>query len=624
MLQMLLAMLLVLITWVAMAQVLIGLGLAAGRLFGLRGVTTDRALLSFWLGYCIVIAFAQIWHFAWPVAWPALVTVVVAGVLGLGWNRQAYIEWIGGAIERRRWLFGVIALGGLWMANQAIGPGNAHDSGLYHYSVIDWTGAYPVITGMGNLSVALSLNNSSLLFAALLDNGPWAGRVEHIANGQLLIVMLAMVLRAMAGLLPGRPPRERDVFPALLLAPVVMLLFSKEVCSPKTDLAQAMLIYVSAWTMVSLFSRDDFDEDDRAFRVMCLAAVCATAICLKLSAAAFAVVAGIVVLAVWLRRDRPAPRWRLRVLAWSAAWIVVLLVPWIGRNVVMNGYPLYPSAAMPVDVEWRVPEEKVVTLVEEIRNHGKGGLPLWIHQALSGTSLDWYAQLIDPPFEDRSEVRGLSWLRPWLVSLPASSAIEVVLPLAVAALAWLALAYRRIRRGAYAVVRSTISLTLLPIGAGIAFWLWSSPEPRYAYGVFWALAAISAAAATDSIAPLARARLGRIIVAGSILLCVPTVAYRAGVLRVKDKIDPLGQVPFRGPGPDHGFHPIPRPETAIGTTNWGLELHIPTGDDTQCWRGPLPCIGWPPFDPDLRLRREGDLRSGFIIDRSKGGPGPSR
>ena len=93
-------------------------------------------------------------------------------------------------------------------------------------------------------------------------------------------------------------------------------------------------------------------------------------------------------------------------------------------------------------------------------------------------------------------------------------------------------------------------------------------------------------------------------------------------LRVLRKVSPLSQMPFRGPGPDRGFHPFPEPETVVGRTSWGLELHIPIGDDTQCWRSELPCIGWPPFDPDLRLRRDGDLASGFVIDRSAGSAAP--
>ncbi len=42
----------------------------------------------------------------------------------------------------------------------------------------------------------------------------------------------------------------------------------------------------------------------------------------------------------------------------------------------------------------------------------------------------------------------------------------------------------------------------------------------------------------------------------------------------------------------------------------------PLGEDQMCWHSPLPCIGWPPYDQDLRLRDEDDLGSGFIIDRS--------
>ena len=284
--QMLLAMAFVLVTWVVVAQLLAGIGLGLARLFGTRRVTTDRCLMCFWLGYAAVIGFLQLWHFAWPITWPVLAIIAATGAAGVLWNRRALAAWLFPLLGRRQTFTGALVLGGLWLANQAIGPGDAHDSGLYHYSVIDWSNAYPVVAGMGNLSPALSLNNSSLLFAAALNTGPWADRVEHVVNGQMLFVMLAQVMVSIGRLARERgTPRPTDVFHALLVAPVVMLLFSKEMCSPKTDLPQAMLIFAASGALVGLLADRREDGGDRAFRVTVIAALCAAAICLKLSAA---------------------------------------------------------------------------------------------------------------------------------------------------------------------------------------------------------------------------------------------------------------------------------------------------------------------------------------------------
>ncbi len=101
------------------------------------------------------------------------------------------------------------------------------------------------------------------------------------------------------------------------------------------------------------------------------------------------------------------------------------------------------------------------------------------------------------------------------------------------------------------------------------------------------------------------------------VLSLVAVAYRAAVIEIHLHDRPWRQIPFRGPGADQGFHPIPfdGPYEPIVTAT-GLRLFVPGGEATRCWRGPLPCAGdWPPLDPTLRLRRPGDLGAGFRIER---------
>jgi hypothetical protein len=42
-----------------------------------------------------------------------------------------------------------------------------------------------------------------------------------------------------------------------------------------------------------------------------------------------------------------------------------------------------------------------------------------------------------------------------------------------------------------------------------------------------------------------------------------------------------------------------------------LVVNVPTVSDA-CWFAPIPCTGYP--NPALRLRREDDLASGFMLD----------
>src|SRR5207302_9948264 len=103
---------------------------------------------------------------------------------------------------------------------------------------------------------------------------------------------------------------------------------------------------------------------------------------------------------------------------------------------------------------------------------------------------------------------------------------------------------------------------------------------------------------------------------------VPTLAFRLAVLTVQKQVQPLRQVPIQFPGPDHGFWPHPTIPFKTVVNRWGVKLYMPVNEqDAMTWGGPLPCCGWnwPPNNPDLRMRKPGDLSAGFVTD-----PRPSK
>jgi hypothetical protein len=258
-----------------------------------------------------------------------------------------------------------------------------------------------------------------------------------------------------------------------------------------------------------------------------------------------------------------------------------------------------------------VPEPAVDYLIGSIRNHAKAGLILWAYENLARTPFEPYARLMKPPFVGRDDVKGLEWVRPWLFSLPVTSPIEVLLPAGVALVAWIVL----LRRRGTSPARDALPL-MLPMIAGVLFWLWAGPEPRYGWQTMWSLAAVSVALAVMSAGPEISPRAGRAIVVVALLLCLPAIAYRAGVSALARHRNPLTEIPFQPPGEDHGFHPKPTQTWTIARTRHGAEIYVPAEKDHPLsWDGPLPATSWPPLDMDVRLRRPGDLSSGFVTDR---------
>src|SRR5947207_7200340 len=164
----------VIATWAVLLILLSGIGLALQFLFGLRKIGTSELLLSPWNGLAVLILILQIAHFFVPIRWPLLLVSAILSSGGLWAARNELRRFISSArVGWKLWMvFGFISL---WIANRAIGPGNAFDSGLYHYQVVRWNHEHPIEAGLANLHPMFALNNSSHLFVALLQCGAFQG-----------------------------------------------------------------------------------------------------------------------------------------------------------------------------------------------------------------------------------------------------------------------------------------------------------------------------------------------------------------------------------------------------------------------------------------------------------------
>ena len=205
----------------------------------------------------------------------------------------------------------------------------------------------------------------------------------------------------------------------------------------------------------------------------------ATALLVLTAAVTFKITVAIVALAGWiiaviqLYRAR-----RFRQLALAVSLSVVLIGSWLGRGVVLSGYPLYPVAALAAPVDWRVPEEQALAETAWPRYAAwTRNTPAWGHitvqQVCHPTSLLklWLVKLGAPDY----------W---WQVALPAVLMVVLI--------------------GAAMRYRPSLKfsdLFLIWFGAvaiaGIA-WFVGAPRPNHLLGEIWTGAAIAAAFATYS------------------------------------------------------------------------------------------------------------------------------
>lgn len=580
----------ILATHLVLAALLAGVGLLIRRGFGLTGVTIRDLLVAFWVGVAAAVLLLLVWTFVWPVTAVPLVIVGLAGVAGLARSRRE----LGGLIAREQWsragwVLALLVLSSLWIANKARAPLSNTDSSLYHLQGLLWAQEYATVPGLANLFGGLAFNNASLLFAAMLDVGPWDGRAHHIANGLLTQVLLWHGLLGIARVVRSTgADRVQGFFEAMLVAPAANLAMEDRLTSYVTDVPMAAFVLVAAAQLHLLLLRPDDDPRESAWRGFTILTLLAAAVTFKVPAAPLAVACAVLVTAWLLLRVRPGPSLRKTAALWSFGAVGGLAAAWLARGALLSGYLLFPSSRFPLPVEWRAPEALA-----------RGEFAFAAHSSFA---------TVERPAAVMGQMSFVEWLPGWWSISGSSDLHYLAVPaviLFVCAIAWVLL------RGARRTALATLWVAV-PAAIAAAVWFVVAPEPRYGAPFLWIMACVAATALFQAAAG-ARASTRAVAVALLLLGVSPLVVSPLhGPL--DRRLDPVRRIVKQNlllPGPAAWLHPTTeRPVLSQYTTQSGLVLNVPDGG--HCWDAPLPCTRNPA--PNLRLRVAGDLGRGFVVD----------
>jgi hypothetical protein len=605
-----LAMLGILATWAAAAVVLVGIGrLAHGAVLPGAEPTLDEC---FWTGFALLLLLLLGWHFVARIDGWATLAAAALGSIGLVLGRKDLRRRLAGGLAVSRWAVAISVLSGVWLANRALSAPGSRDSAVYHIPAIEWFTAYPVVHGLGNLQGPLAFNNSSLLYAALLDVGPWRHQSEHVANGLLLAALMTQSIFAAARLLRNRAWTAADAFLAVQLIPCLYIATDPtifNVASPTTDVVAIIVTLVSTAWLLSMTSRRP--EEGSVSRALSAALLMAAAVTIKLSTIAFSAV-GWLLLGVWWRRHRDAEQTgRARRAAVAAGLVAFLMAAtWMTRGVVLSGYPLFPLRVGAVDVDWRVPDDRaryhdqLITLLG--RHYEEPGLIGDPDQSVEAISLSC-------GFDEYRSIRLEDpWLRRWLKTLPARKA-EIVLPAALCFLGIaIVVAARTRKRGPGPIEGGDGWWLAAAPGAALVFWFVKAPQPRLALHLTWSLAGLCLAMAAIEVRAHTRERRAGIgLICLTSFLSVVMLASRA-LHQARPGGGGALSTFWIAPGPDGALHPAPRAALVERTTRWGLLVNTVNG---RIWHAPL--MTTCEFDERLHLRRPNDIGAGFRCDDAK-------
>jgi hypothetical protein len=324
--------------WIAVSAAIV----FVGRLF-LHGAEWYE---YFWVGLVAVLAILQIWSIFLPVNIYALGAVIILGLSSVIVFRKIKIpqfETIKDWIVKNKIYILISCLTILIVSYYASQPVGWDDTLLYHLNAVKWANLYSVVPGLANLHSRLGFNSSFFLFASMLDNLFMAARSSHLALSTLAIVLSIEYI----WILVKSKERHLKLF-CLFTTPIIFFSIAKQevIASLSPDFALLLLVLAAS---IEFLKKGKYSISVAVLLSILLITV-------KFSAVSFS---AIMLLFIFLE-NRKSWKWIL----WSG---VILIIPYLIRNIYLTGWLFYPLPLFKFSVNWAVPEGQVKILYTVIQ-----------------------------------------------------------------------------------------------------------------------------------------------------------------------------------------------------------------------------------------------------------------
>ena len=325
----------------------------------------------------------------------------------------------------------------------------------YHYTMVNWMHSTRTPPGLANLDGRLGFNSSNLVVAAFLSSSPLGELALPFFNYLLLFALSFSSSRAICSnflAFNTSPRKASDVYLAALIIPIVAYAFSIRGLFPPSSLSSDLpSLLIQLYTVYILFRVFESDTSSECGLWLAFFALAATlSVVIKLSAVAFYLGSfGYFLVFAWWRRAlliSLVNYYRL----WFCTFSLILL--WLIRGAIFSGYILFPSLAMPLPVDWRVPYEFGSQLNSLIEHWG----------------IMRYWQF----FDSFASLQGFVSGQPLLFAVPA-----LLLAIGVFSLIRRSISCRSYRCLLLTVLSSTFG--------SLVVWSASAPDPRFVLSLVW-------------------------------------------------------------------------------------------------------------------------------------------
>lgn len=361
-------MLSVLLSWIIIfvASLIFGYG-AVKLLYGRCHESLQKLDVYLVVGLMFLNVYAEIFSLFYKVGGLACLILFVLGIMTLLslrlWGGEKYNNYNNGKltslIKGREWNIILICVGVAATLFWTVGYPTHYDTSVYHVQAIKWIEEYGVVPGLGNLHNRFAYNSAFMPLQALFSLEWILGQSLHTVNGYICALAIAYAIGT-NGLVNGKKLKLSDFLKIIAL--IYVYEYRSYISSPSSDtLTMLLVLYICIkW---SEFVERDIKE---AIPYTCLCVLAVWAVTVKLSAAVCIVLA--IYPAVLLIKNK---QWGKMICNISLGLIVI--VPWLARNVIISGYLLYPYPQIDLfNVDWKMPASVCVYDAREIMAWGRG------------------------------------------------------------------------------------------------------------------------------------------------------------------------------------------------------------------------------------------------------------
>lgn len=565
-----------------------------------------------WLGMGIWIGVLQIWHLFLPVNQAIFFVLFVAGFLPLPHLLSAIRKEVSLNVS---WGLCVLA----WliasyffaheMADNSFLPIKDYDAALYHISATRLNQASSIVPGVANLHGRYGFNNSIFLVMAALESLECYCFSPIILSGMLVLWFGLTVVWTFFSACFRRRLGVRDIYRILLFTPVLFD-FWESGNSSKTDMHVAYFQMAMGDLALALFEDTVWRKKDHTGlanglglwpAIFFLSCVTVT---LKLSALIES--AGIMVFCFGcaagnvlgerkslLQALTQSPWFNRKIYIRCASVAVLLCGIWMVRGVILSGYPLYPSGALAVSVEWKTPNQFRQSEFDMVRTWARAAT---LDKAvLTDTSL-WLPRWWETRFYKQYNLHHFILKPVLLVGLT---------------LLGIGVCFRKKSRGVAFAAFAWFCLHLV----AIIYWFKMAPDIRFAGCIVWILAAgfaslVFAAGTRRVTAPLI-ILLGAASFACSWDVMLPYLNFDRMSTMQKFSLGGNDGVYIRNKA-RRGYYFWARNASKPLVLKSGETINYRLPQSDQIWDAPLPCTArmW---SQDLTFRTPGQWKDGFII-----------